>query len=150
ARAGAGERAANGPSHKIDASLIDAHQTDDVTVLRDRADGGPNVRSLQEEIERGRSRQRHAEGQQARVADIDAADLDDWQPHPYIAEISGEDEGREALQEIEQPAGGEQLIDRRRAENRSDDQEVDKHAEDGTADNSHGECKRKRPAEHGK
>src|SRR5262252_9501246 len=107
-----------------DAPLIDAHESDDLAVLSDRANGGADIGALEEEIERGRSHQRHAEGQQARVADIDAADLDDRQPHPDVAEVGGEKKRGEALQEVEQAAGGEKLVDRRRAQNRCDDQDV--------------------------
>src|SRR5512133_92724 len=50
------------------APLIAAHEADDLAVLSDRANGGADIGPLEKEIERGRSHQRHAEGEQARVA----------------------------------------------------------------------------------
>ena len=146
----AGERAADRRRHEVNAPLIDAHEADDLAVLGDGANGGADISALEEEIERGRARQRHAESQQARVADIDAADLEHRQAHADIAEVGGENQRGEALQEVEQAAGGEELVDRRRAENRCNDQEVDQHAEDGHADNRCRKRERKRPAEYGK
>src|SRR6516165_2487610 len=60
----AGKRAADRRRDEIDAALIDAHEPDDLAVLSDRANGGADISALEEEIERGRSNQRHAEGQQ--------------------------------------------------------------------------------------
>ena len=74
---------------------------------------------LQEEIERDGANERHAEGEQAGIADEDVAELDDRQAHADVAEIGAEQQRREALQEEQQAAGGQQLIDRRRAENRA-------------------------------
>ena len=86
----------------------------------------------QEEIERDRADQRHREGQQARRADVDVAELDDRQAHADVAELGAEQQRGEALQEEQQAAGGQQLVDRRRAENRRDDQEMHEHAEAAT------------------
>ena len=46
-----GQRAADRRGDEIDAALVDAHQADDVAVLRDRADRGADEGALQKDIE---------------------------------------------------------------------------------------------------
>ena len=53
-----GERAADGRRDQIDPALVDAHQSDDVAVLRDGADRGADIGALEKEIERDRADQR--------------------------------------------------------------------------------------------
>ena len=54
------------------------------------------------------------------------------------------------MQEVEQTAGGEKLVDRRRAQNRRNDQDVNDHPQCRHAENRRRECQGERPAEYGK
>jgi hypothetical protein len=112
-RTEAGERAADRRSYEIDASLVDTHEPDDLAILGDRANRSADVGAFEKEIQRRRSRERDAESEQARVADIDPPDLEHRQPHSNVAEVGRKKQRGEALQEVEQPAGGEKLVDRR-------------------------------------
>src|SRR6516165_184312 len=85
-----GERAADSRGHEINASLIDPHEPDDLAILRNRANGGADVGALEKHIERDRPRQGDAERKQARVANIDSADLNHRQPNADVAKVSGE------------------------------------------------------------
>ena len=114
---------------EVDLALVDAHQAHDFPILRDGADGGAEIGAPQEEIQRHGARQRHAEGEQAGVADEDVADLDDRQADADVAEIGAEQQRRKALQEEQQAAGGQQLVDRRGAQDRLDDEQVQQDAE---------------------
>src|SRR5580693_2133475 len=116
ARRQSGERAADRRGHEINAPLVDAHQADDVAILRYGADRSADEGALEEEIERDRADKRYREGQQARGTDINLAELDDRQANAEVAEISAEQQRGETLQKEQQSAGGEKLIDRRRAE----------------------------------
>ena len=51
ARRHAGQRAAHGGRHDVDALRVGAHQRHRAAVLRDRADGGADVGARQEEVE---------------------------------------------------------------------------------------------------
>src|SRR5207253_6144048 len=64
--------------------LVDAHEPDDLAILGDRANGSADVGAFEKEIQHRRSRERDAESEQARVADIDAADLEHRQPHSDV------------------------------------------------------------------
>src|SRR5580692_9657599 len=90
ARRQSGERAADRRGHKINAPLVDAHQADDVAVLRDGADRSADEGALEEEIKRDRADKRYREGQQSRGADIDLAELDDRQANAKVAEVGAE------------------------------------------------------------
>src|ERR1700686_5377199 len=147
ARRQSGERAADRRSHKINAPLVDAHQADDVAVLRDGADCCADKGALEEEIERDRADKRYREGQQARGADIDFAELDDRQPNAEVAEVGAEQQRGETLEKEQQTAGGEKLIDRRRTEYRRDDQDMHQNAEYGHTDDGHGARQQQWPTE---
>src|SRR5262245_64989984 len=82
-----GERAADGRGDQVNAPLVDAHQADDVAVLRDRPDRGADIGALVKEIERNGTDKAEGEGDQARKADIDRADLEDRHPNADIATI---------------------------------------------------------------
>ena len=126
-----GERAADGRGDQINAPLVDAHEADDVAVLRDGPDRGADVSALEKEIERNRADEAEPEGDEARKADIDRADLEDRQPHADIAKLGSEQQRRKALQEEQQAAGREQLVERRRVEDRRNDEQVNDDAEGG-------------------
>ena len=122
------ECAADGRSEQIDPALVHAHEADDFTVLADRADRGSDKRPGQEHIKRARAQHRDGECDQAREADAHVCDFHHREPHADIAEIRAEQQRRDALQEEQQPARSEQLVDCRRTENGRDDELVDQHA----------------------
>ncbi len=129
ARGEAGEAAADRGGDEIDAPLVDAHEAHDLAILGHGADRRAEERARQEEIERARTQQRDDEGEEPREADEDVADLDDRQTDAEIAEIGAKQQRRETLEKKEKAAGGEKLVDRRRAQDRLDDQQVDQHAQ---------------------
>ena len=51
ARGETGKRAANGRRHQINPALIDAHESDDLAILRDGADRGADIGAFEKQIE---------------------------------------------------------------------------------------------------
>ena len=126
----AGQRAAQRRGDEVDLLRVDAHQRHDLAVLRDRADGGAGVGARHEEVDHHHADQRRAEGEQPRVAEMHVGKSQHRQADAEIAEVDAEGHGGEALQHEQHAAGGQQLVDRRRREQRRDHQVVQQGAQD--------------------
>jgi hypothetical protein len=73
--------------------------------------------------------QNEDEGEEARVADEYRRHLQHREPQAEVLELDAEQHGRRGLQEERDAAGGEELVDRRRPEQRGNDERVQEHAE---------------------
>ena len=80
----------------------------------------PVIGARHEQIDRDHADQRGGKGQQPRVAEMHLAERQHRQADAEIAEVDAEGDGGEALQEEQHAAGGEQLVDRRRGQQRRD------------------------------
>ena len=136
ARGETGKRAADGRRHQINSALIDAHEADDLAILRDGADRRADIGALEKQIERDRADQSDPERDQPREAHENRADLDDRQAYADIAKVGAEQQRRKTLKEKQQAAGRQQLVDRRRVEDRRDDEQMDQDAEQRDAQRS--------------
>ena len=125
----AGERAAERRGDEIDALGVDAHQRHDLAVLRDGADRGSGIGALHEEVDRHHADQRRGKGQQPRVAEMHLAERQHRQADAEIAEVDAEGDGGKALQDEQHAAGREQLVDRRRGQQRRDDDVMQRRAQ---------------------
>ena len=73
------------------------------------------------------------------------ADLEHGQAQAEVLELDAEHDGRRGLQEEQDAAGGQELVDGRGAEQRGDHEHVQDHAEDGDAgDAGHGRDRERR------
>jgi hypothetical protein len=80
---------------------------------------------------------------------VDTAYFKNGQPHADIAEIGAEQKRGEALQEEQKAAGRQKLIDRRRAKNGRDNENVHQHAERCDPGDRNGTRQQQRPAKLG-
>src|SRR3546814_17249312 len=91
-----------------------------------------------EEIESGHPQQRRAEGEQPREADIHVRELEDRQAQAEVAEVDPEEHGRQVLEQEQDAARGEQLVDRRRPEQRRYDEIMPRRTHRRNARDGHG------------
>src|SRR6185312_8753648 len=106
-----------------------AHQRDGLAVLAHRADRGAGVGAGEEEVERHHGQDREREGEQPGERDEDAADLDGGHVDPDRPVVRAPQQGGRGLDEEQEAAGGEELVDRRAREDRGDDQQVHERAQ---------------------
>ena len=111
-------------SDQIELFRIHTHQNHHLAILGDGPNRRAEIGAGQEEVEHDHPDESRAESQQTGKTDVHLEDVEDRQAQPDIAKLGAERQRGKTLQEKQQAAGGQELVDRRRVDNGRDDQLV--------------------------